>query len=579
MGQLRGRKTVETPTPEQVAQAIKGANQIAATKDKERPLVLGKQQWKKWTPIDVLPKLAIAQEDIDRGEVLMRYLAVVLPEMQSDALDGRASGIQPWDYITGSIENAINDGAVEWDKFSSPPAVVTPPATPPTKPKKPPVDTSEDDQKEQEIVEVSQEQVKEALRILLTRKSEITANLYEKHTEYNGCHFCSELSTPIITIDKLNNKTLANYTEGKDGMELEHHIRFNHNFIALNEPERIYETLIHEMIHQWQDEVLYAPDNATHMKKIKMPQRDEDGKIVYVEGFQKKRPKEWHNKDFKDMAAICGIPAKGTKCFGSPSNMPVPQSYNRKYMCGCVADNGYPVSIWSTQEIKAICQRCLVKGRSGEFVEVSKKDPNARTITIKFGVEIGDQDIVHDTMTAKYQNFMRFDTKLKKDDFIDRLNLGDIEEHPVVALEQGVYQKNNNAYKKGDRYWIAYSTAITADSPTKEDIKEAAKDKAKGKGGASKVDKPKDVEKTSEPKPRAKILKFPTDPPVEPPAPKPEPIVERTYSVDNPQDILDLYATPMTVKQIGAKLGVAQSTVSARVKKFKINFNTMTFEK
>jgi hypothetical protein len=56
----------------------------------------------------------------------------------------------------------------------------------------------------------------------------------------------------------------------------------------------ITNTLKHEMIHQWQHEVLYAPPHG------------------------KKPPKGWHNKDFKAKAEVIGIPCVGRNmCTGT----------------------------------------------------------------------------------------------------------------------------------------------------------------------------------------------------------------------------------------------------------------------
>ena len=62
-------------------------------------------------------------------------------------------------------------------------------------------------------------------------------------------------------------------------MGLTNHIRFNRDFIALNTEERILETLRHEMIHQWQDEVYYEGEHT-------------DGEVTLPVGFGKFKEKK-----------------------------------------------------------------------------------------------------------------------------------------------------------------------------------------------------------------------------------------------------------------------------------------------
>lgn len=432
---------------------------------------------------------------------------------------------------------------------------------------------------EQEIIEVSQEEVKKALKALMTNNEKKAASLleelYEAHEAYNAEFFFGELNMPFITFEKMDNRTLGNYTHGEDAMGIENHIRFNVNFIALNPMSRVLETLRHEMIHQWQDEVLYAKDGK-ELKAVELVVFDENGKLDTVPGIQKKRPKDWHNADFKEMAKVVGILAQGAKCHGNPANMPTAQSYNRKFACGCIASNGYPMTVWSTREVKAVCQVCnrpykeLLKG--GGTIEVTMSH-----------VEKPNTDAVFDAMKDKFKNFDRFESKRKKDDFLEALELGS--EGSLSEMEQGIYQKGHNMYDLGYHYWVAYNVAeeihpddihdvedyvTEADQELVDDVIEMALPKKKSKKRAS--------EDGTEKK-NGKIVKFPTpEPEVEEPKGEPEvETVERTYSDKNPQDIIDLYNELGTTRKVAERLGISQPTVMARKKKFGIDFKAGTF--
>ncbi len=280
------------------------------------------------------------------------------------------------------------------------------------------------------IKEVDELKVKQALKALLTTKSDLLKHLYSKHAEYNRRYFENALSHPLITIEKMNNRTLGNYTlHGSDSTGLNNHIRMNRTFCALNTEERIDETLLHEMVHQWQDEEVYL--------------KAEEDPDKYPN--KKKRPKanNWHNKDFFDKAKEINLPAKPPKGFGSPCNMPKGKSYNRKYMCGCIASNGYPLTIWSTRPVSAKCTICgqvfEERGKRGEVIPVTQSH-----------VEKGKEDAVEKAKKAEgFLKFQRFLTKDGLDDFL--LGMG------TKEYVDGLYQKKHNMYEKGFRYWVAYS--------------------------------------------------------------------------------------------------------------------------
>jgi hypothetical protein len=209
------------------------------------------------------------------------------------------------------------------------------------------------------------DRIRGQLSDFLKLKNVRIAELHKLAEEYNVAYFDSKLSVPLITIEKLVMRTLASYNHGLNNLELKYHIRFNEVFCALCWNERymdhITNTLKHEMIHQWQHEVLYV---------------------------EKKAPKGWHNKDFKAKAAEIGIPCVGRNmCTGTnlmqiaeeqrrlmageegedgegegPEAEAVPKkSRNRKWQCGC----GNARTVWSTKEVKATCSDC-----KKDYVEV-----------------------------------------------------------------------------------------------------------------------------------------------------------------------------------------------------------------
>jgi len=280
---------------------------------------------------------------------------------------------------------------------------------------------------EQPIVEVTQLEVKKALKLLQTRQNSIMDVLYKAHEDYNHRHFQGRLSVPIITIEKLSHRTLGSYMANADSAGLENHIILNRNFVALNTETRILETLKHQMIHQYQDEVIYEK----HSK---------DGQIIHV---GEKRPKDWHNKDFKDWATNTGIAANGPKCYGSPAKMPEPKSYNRKFVCRCVASNGYPLTIWSTREIKATCQVC-----NSAFVELKKAGD---VIPVEASdVEDKGQDAIENRMRKEFSSFEKFKEKYALTAKVKELKKSG------TGYKEGIYQKGHNACLAGYHYWVAF---------------------------------------------------------------------------------------------------------------------------
>lgn len=470
-----------------------------------------KKSWKKWTVEDLMEKLVVPEGQEEKAKV---YVSEYLESVKEQA--DSAEGFTPEEFIVQCFQNGINDGELNEDTSE-----VEPNEEPEA------IEPTEDDSDGQEIIEVSLEQVKQALKTLLTKENTLMGLLYNKHDEYNKEFFEGKLSIPVITIDKLSNRTLGNYTPDTDNLELTNHIRFNRNFIALNTEERILETLRHEMIHQYQDEILYTGD---------------------------KKPKEWHNKDFKEMAKVVGIPAIGAKCYGNPAKMPEPKSYNRKFTCGCIASNGYPLTVWSTRAIFATCDICGKK-----LTEVQKK---GKVIPVNTShVEKEGEDAVELEMKGKgFAKFKKFKTKPEMDSWLEEAEGGAY--GTMTELKKGVYQKGHNAYKADYRYWVAYNTdEIHPDTITSEEAKKEAKKVTKGK---KKPEAPKEpIEKKAEEKVKVELEVTLTS----------EESKEMDYKTK--EGMTELYKIHGSTRAIAEAVGVNQSTIVKTAKKLEVDFKAL----
>lgn len=182
------------------------------------------------------------------------------------------------------------------------------------------------------VIELSdpQMQAKEAIKDIQSNEDRLLALFYETHREYNAKFFEGKLSLPIISVEKLNNKTLGSFQERND-LNLDFHIKINSRMIELNTDTVILNTLKHEMIHQWQAEILYTPHGI------------------------KKRPKCWHNTDFD-------FKAKDIGCVFPNPDAVMPPSRNKpriKYRCDCIDDSTYkPLIISLPWELDAVCNNC-----------------------------------------------------------------------------------------------------------------------------------------------------------------------------------------------------------------------------
>lgn len=456
----------------------------------------------------------------EQEELAIAYVENHYSSLLEDKQAAKGVGLTPKQYAMESLVNGIDDGehmdGVEVTDLGNGLAVQT--------------------IRDQEIIEVDQNELKKALQAMMTqdaggKMAALLKDFYTMHAEYNAAFFHGLLGEPLITIEKLDNRTLGKYTHGQDEMGITNHIRLNVNFVALNPRERVLEELRHEMIHQWQDEVLYMTGKkAGTFKRYVL---DEEGKRQEIDETQKKRPKDWNNKDFKQMAAVVGIPADGDKCYGNPAKMPEPKSYNRKFACGCVASNGHMMTVWSTRMLNATCKVC-----KRDYVEVKK---GGKVIQVaQSHVEKPGEDAVFEVHKDEYGYFERFQSKEAKDDFVK--NFDENGKRRMTSHTEGVYQKGHNAYKEGFTHWVAFNVEAVRSAMPKA--------------------------------PRA-LKKAPVVVAPEPKAPA-APAKERSHT--NPQDLIDLYREFGTIKAVAEYFKVVPGTIINQAKLNNVDFKQIKGE-
>ena len=85
------------------------------------------------------------------------------------------------------------------------------------------------------------------------------------------------VETPAIRVDHIRARAIGTYRNGHNGFGLEHQITFNTRYLNKNDPADCLDTLLHELIHEWQ----------------------------YLHGT----PGKWnyHNKEFREKARSLGL--------------------------------------------------------------------------------------------------------------------------------------------------------------------------------------------------------------------------------------------------------------------------------
>ena len=135
-----------------------------------------------------------------------------------------------------------------------------------------------------EIVRVRADEAKRALAAFSAEADERLAYLYHRYGQLRAEHWPDQpLPDAIVAIGTMNDKTLAHYKR-ENAHKMPNEIEFNRNFIALNWDNRqlVDFTLLHEMIHLWQDVVIgevHASQQAAHGRSFRR-----EAKRVGVEG-------------------------------------------------------------------------------------------------------------------------------------------------------------------------------------------------------------------------------------------------------------------------------------------------------
>jgi len=181
--------------------------------------------------------------------------------------------------------------------------------------------------------------------------------------------FKLEISQPVIAIDKLRSRTLAQYRRGRSGLGTRFSICLNATHLPGEHLYRILRWLLHELIHQWQEE---------HGKLCSPP---------------------YHNKQFRQKATECGLltDARGadlghTEVFSAVvakhsawPNIPVAEASEnqvrkhggsgsklKKWSCGCT-------NVRCAVQLDATCNRCqkkfTLKGK--EVNDMSERNLNS----------------------------------------------------------------------------------------------------------------------------------------------------------------------------------------------------------
>lgn len=89
---------------------------------------------------------------------------------------------------------------------------------------------------------------------------EFLHRLQESHAEYNHALFDDALKPVVIRISRRMKNRLGHYMEAGRGLPAE--IAISHRHIMRDPWDDVLHTLVHEMVHQWQDENGYALDHS-----------------------------------------------------------------------------------------------------------------------------------------------------------------------------------------------------------------------------------------------------------------------------------------------------------------------------
>jgi hypothetical protein len=88
----------------------------------------------------------------------------------------------------------------------------------------------------------------------------VAIKLADWHTRYNDQHFGGALATIPVRISRRMKSRLGHYTAAVDGRPGEIAISFRH--LRRHGWQEVLDTLLHEMVHQWQDETQRTIDHG-----------------------------------------------------------------------------------------------------------------------------------------------------------------------------------------------------------------------------------------------------------------------------------------------------------------------------
>ena len=114
------------------------------------------------------------------------------------------------------------------------------------------------------------------------RYSNLSEQLYKWFDKFNICFFQNKLKTPVISFERTRSNTLGHFVLGRNSLGLKWNTNINSLYIDLPLVDTLA-TLLHEMTHQWQQEL--------GKKKSKGGQNN------------------YHNVEFRDLTKKMGIPS------------------------------------------------------------------------------------------------------------------------------------------------------------------------------------------------------------------------------------------------------------------------------
>lgn len=174
---------------------------------------------------------------------------------------------------------------------------------------------------------------------------DLAQKLYKWGEVFNKELFGESLSTPAIQIENQRVNTLGSYRIFTNGFGLDHEITLNQ--IYVERPfECLLETLLHEMIHEWQK--LYGKQSKSnyHNKEFRLKALS-FGLVVNAKG----QSLGVIRGSFTKLLEKYGIDIINLKT-GSLDSVPKERKSNqKKWSCGCTNIRAYT-------EVRAKCMKC-----------------------------------------------------------------------------------------------------------------------------------------------------------------------------------------------------------------------------